>query len=93
VAERLVPSSAYTGKTTLLKSFHASSEPEYHPLARIRLQIFDFDHIVDVAVVPDLGDNVLLGTDLGPRNLATWLVHADDSTWLVHADNHPSSRL
>ena len=58
---------------------HGSSKPEPHPLAKIRLQLFDFDKTIEVAVVPDLSDDVLLGTDLGSRTIATWLLAAEDN--------------
>ena len=40
VAKHLVPTSAYTGKITLLKGYKASSQPESHPIAKVRLRLF-----------------------------------------------------
>ena len=76
VAERLVPIYAFTSKTTLL---HASANPESQLLAKGRLHLFDFDKIVEVAVVRNLSDDALLGSDLGLSTLAMWLLKAEHS--------------
>ena len=50
VAKHLVPTSAYTGKTTLLKGYKASFQPESHPIARVRLRLFSYDEVIEAAV-------------------------------------------
>ena len=80
MAKHLVPASAYTGKSISLKSYKASSTPETQPIAKIRLRLFSFDKLIEVAVVDDISEDVLLGSDLGRSTLANWLLEADNST-------------
>ena len=83
VAKHLVPTSAYTGKTTLLKGYKASSQPESHPIAKVRLLLFSYDEVIEAAVVEDITEDVLLGSDLGRATLAKWLLETESSSKCV----------
>ena len=83
VAKHLVPTSAYTGKTTLLKGYKASSQPESHPIAKVRLRLFSYDEVIEAAVVEDITEDVLLGSDLGRATLAKWLLETESSSKCV----------
>jgi len=80
VAKHLVPESAYTGRSTLLKGYKASSQPEPHPIAKVRLRLFSYDKVIEAAVVDDITEDVLLGSDLGRSTLAEWLIAAEASS-------------
>ena len=55
---------------TLLKMF--CSQPESHPIAKVRLRLFSYDEVIDAAVVEDITEDVLLASDLGRATLAKW---------------------
>ena len=69
VAKHLVPISAYI---TLLKEYKASSQPETHPIAKVRFQLFSYDKVIEAAAVEDITEDVLLGSDFGRATLAKW---------------------
>ena len=41
----------------------ASSQPESYPIAKVRLRIFSYDEVMEAAVIEDITENVLLGSD------------------------------
>ena len=70
VSKRLVDSCSYTGKATLIKSYKSSDVSICSPLAIFRLQVADFDKLVEVAVCVDMADDILLGLNL--HSLCKW---------------------
>ena len=75
MAKHLVPTSAYTGKITMLNGYKASSsQPETYPIDKVRLRLFSYDKVIEAAVVEDITEDVLIGSDLGRATLAKWLL-------------------
>ena len=59
------------------------SQPESHPIAKVRLRLFSYDEVIEAAVVEDITEDVLLASDLGRATLAKWLLETESSSKCV----------
>ena len=71
MSSRLVDSSYYTGKFRSLNTYRSDVLLSCVSVARVRLQIADYDKIIEVAVDDKTTDDRLLGRDLGKKK---WLL-------------------